>query len=51
VLSKTGNICRIKAGSLNTVSNNGKKVKVTKYPDGSIGFGTKPGDSYKITGN
>jgi alpha-L-fucosidase 2 len=51
VLSKTGNICRIKAGNLNTVSNNGKKVKVTKYPDGSIGFGTKPGDSYKITGN
>jgi alpha-L-fucosidase 2 len=51
LLSKAGQFCRIKSGNLKKVTNKGRNVKVTKYPDGSIGFGTKPGDSYKITGN
>ena len=51
VLSKAGQFCRIQAGTLNNVTNKGRKVKITKYPDGSIGFGTKPGDSYKIIKN
>ncbi len=49
VLSKAGQVCRIKAGSPSSVSNNGKKVKTTKYPDGSIEFETKTGNIYKLT--
>ena len=49
VLSKAGQVCRIKVGSPSSVSNNGKKVKTTKYPDGSIGFETKTGNIYKLT--
>jgi alpha-L-fucosidase 2 len=46
LLSKAGQFCRIKAGALNRVTNNGKTVKITKFPDGSIGFATKPGNVY-----
>ena len=49
VLSKAGQFCRVHAGILNHVTNNGKKVKITKYPDGSIGFVTKPGNIYKLS--
>jgi alpha-L-fucosidase 2 len=49
VLSKTGQFCRIKAGNLQTVTNNGKKIKVTKNPDGTIGFETKAGGVYKLS--
>ena len=48
ILSKEGQYCRIKAGSLNIVSCNGKKIKLTNYPDGSIGFPTVQGNSYKL---
>jgi len=48
VLSKAGQFCRIQAGTLNNVTNKGRKVKITKYPDGSIGFATKPGNTYKL---
>lgn len=48
ILSKEGQYCRIKAGSLNNVSCNGKKIKLTNYPDGSIGFPTVQGNSYKL---
>ena len=48
VLSKAGNFCRIHAGNLTMVTNNGKKVKVTKYPDGSVGFKTKPDSTYTL---
>ena len=49
VLSKAGQFCRIKAGNLNYVITNGRKVKITKYPDGSIGFMTQPGNIYKLS--
>ena len=49
VLSKAGEFCRMQAGALNKVTNNGKKVKITKYPDGSIGFATVAGNKYKLT--
>ena len=48
ILSKEGQYCRIKAESLNIVSSNGKKIKFTNYPDGSIGFPTVQGNSYKL---
>jgi alpha-L-fucosidase 2 len=48
VLSKAGQFCRINAGSLNYITNNGRKVRFTKYPDGSTGFETKQGNSYNI---
>jgi len=48
ILSKEGQYCRIKAGSLNIVSSNGKKIKFTNYPDGSIGFPTVQGNAYKL---
>jgi alpha-L-fucosidase 2 len=48
ILSKAGQPCRLHAGRLNSVTENGKKVKVTKFPDGSIGFPTKPGMIYKL---
>ena len=51
VLSKAGQICRIKAGPLKNVTSNGIKVNCTNYPDGSISFITKPGSSYKISKN
>jgi alpha-L-fucosidase 2 len=49
VMSKSGQFCRIKAGALQTVTNNGKKVKVTKNADGTIGFETKPGGVYRLS--
>jgi alpha-L-fucosidase 2 len=49
VLSKAGQFCRIRAGGLKNVTSNGKKVKITTYPDGSVGFETKPGNNYKLT--
>ena len=49
ILSKGGQYCRIQAGALNLVTNNGKKVKITKYPGGSIGFVTKPGNIYLLS--
>ena len=48
VMSKAGQFCRIHAGALNNVTNNGRKVQITKYPDGSIGFPTKAGNNYKL---
>ena len=48
ILSKGGQDCRIKAGTLTKVSCNGKNVKTTKYTDGSIGFTTEQGNSYKL---
>jgi alpha-L-fucosidase 2 len=48
ILSKAGQPCRLRAGKLNSVTENGKKVKVTKYPDGSTGFDTKPGKIYRL---
>jgi alpha-L-fucosidase 2 len=49
VLSKAGKECRIHAPGLNSITSNGKKVKFSKYPDGSIGFETKTGNIYKLT--
>jgi len=49
VLSKAGKFCRIKAGKFNKVTPNGKQVKITEYIDGSIGFETKPGNTYQLT--
>jgi len=46
VLSKAGQLCRIDAGGLNYVTSEGKRVKVTKYPDGFLEFETKPGNTY-----
>jgi len=48
VFSKAGQFCRIRAGGLNKVSDNGNMVHITKYPDGAIEFATKPGRTYKI---
>ena len=48
ILSKAGHPCRLRAGSLSSVTSNGKRVKVSKYPDGSIGFETKRGNVYKL---
>ena len=48
ILSKGGQYCRIKAGTLTKVSCNGKNIKTTKYADGSIGFTTEQGNSYKL---
>jgi alpha-L-fucosidase 2 len=49
LLSKAGQFCRIQAGGLNRVTNNRKPVKITKFKDGSIGFETKPGNSYLLS--
>jgi len=48
ILSKAGQPCRLHAGRMNSVTENGRKVRVTIYPDGSIGFPTKPGGIYII---
>jgi alpha-L-fucosidase 2 len=48
ILSKAGKSCRLNAGNLSFVTNNGKKVKVTKYPDGSLEFDTEPLKIYKL---
>ena len=48
ILSKAGQPCRIKANGLSTVTENGKKLKSRKYPDGSVGFDTKPGKIYRL---
>lgn len=49
ILSKAGYPCRLHAGSLNSVTQEGKKLKVTKYSDGSVGFNTEPGKIYKLS--
>ena len=49
ILSKTGQFCRVHAGALNHVTNNGRKVKIIKYPDGSMGFVTKPRNTYLLS--
>lgn len=49
ILSKAGQLCRIQAGQLKNVTSNGIKVKFTTYPDGTIGFITKPGGIYKLS--
>ena len=49
ILSKAGQFCRIQAGPLNTITNNGMKIKYTKYADGTLGFETKPGNIYKLS--
>lgn len=46
VLSKAGQICRINAGNLKSVTTNGKKVKVARHADGSISFKTRPESIY-----
>lgn len=48
IKSKAGHPCRVNTGGLTFVTNKGKKVKVTKYPDGSVEFYTAPGESYRI---
>ena len=48
VLSKKGEPCRINPGINAKVTSNGKKVKVKKYEDGSIGFSTISGEKYLI---
>jgi alpha-L-fucosidase 2 len=48
ILSKAGQSCRFYAGNLSFVTNNGKKVKVRKYPDGSLEFDTEPLKIYKL---
>ena len=48
ILSKAGQPCRVNAGKLNVVTENGRKIKVTKYPDGSVGFETSPGKIYRM---
>ena len=48
ILSKAGQSCRMHAGRLSSVTENGKKVKVTKYPDGSVEFDTGPGKIYRL---
>ena len=48
IMSKAGHPCRLHAGSLNNVRTNGKKVKISKYSDGSIEFDTQPGEIYTI---
>lgn len=48
ILSKAGHPCRVHASSLRSVTNKGKKVKITKYPDGSVEFYTAPGEIYKL---
>jgi alpha-L-fucosidase 2 len=49
VLSKAGHVCRINPKGLNSVTCNGKKVRIIKNPDGSISFETKPGTLYKLS--
>lgn len=46
VLSKAGQICRINAGNLKSVTTNCKKVKVARHADGSISFKTRPESIY-----
>jgi alpha-L-fucosidase 2 len=48
IFSKAGQSCRIHADRLSSVTENGKKVKVTKYPDGSLEFDTEPWKIYKL---
>jgi alpha-L-fucosidase 2 len=48
ILSKAGQPCRLHAGKLASVTQSGKKVKITRYPDGSVGFSTEPGKTYKL---
>lgn len=49
VLSKAGQTCRINARNMISVSTNGKKVKVTKTPDGILEFKTVAGNVYNIS--
>ena len=48
ILSKAGQSCRLNAGNLSLVTNKGGKVKITKYPDGSMEFDTAPGEIYRL---
>jgi len=49
VLSKEGQICRIDAGPVKSITLKGKNVKFTKLKDGSIEFPTQKGALYLIT--
>jgi alpha-L-fucosidase 2 len=48
ILSRAGRSCRLHAGNLSIVTNKGKKVRVRKYPDGSVEFDTKHGEIYRL---
>jgi len=49
VLSKEGQICRIKTGLKANVRLGGKDVKFKQLPDGSIEFATKKGGKYLVS--
>jgi alpha-L-fucosidase 2 len=49
VLSREGHTCRIHTGLKASVRLNGKAVRVSQLPDGSIQFPTKKGARYVIT--
>ncbi len=49
VLSKEGQVCRIKTGLKAKVKSDGKSVKTKLLPDGSIEFATIKGARYSIT--
>ncbi len=48
VLSKDGQLCRIKAGAKAKVTMNGKSVKAKNLPDGTLEFATVKGGRYLI---
>jgi alpha-L-fucosidase 2 len=49
VLSKDGQVCRIKTGNPSKVTSGGKTVKTKLLPDGTIEFETRKGVKYEIT--
>ena len=48
VISKAGKVCRLRAGEPKQVTENGRRIKFTRHPDGSVEFPTKPGHTYNI---
>ncbi len=49
VLSKEGQPCRIKAGTMVTVASLGESITIQQLPDGSVGFPTTKGTRYLVT--
>jgi alpha-L-fucosidase 2 len=48
VISKEGQICRIDAGLITSVTCDGKKIKFRKLKDGEIEFPTQKGSHYLL---
>jgi alpha-L-fucosidase 2 len=48
LMSKEGEICRIDAGLISSVTQMGKKVKIKRFNDGSVEFPTRKGAVYTI---